>query len=132
MPETFHSPNLNRVAEFHETFGHPIHPAPHINDEDLNRLRLRLIREETDELEEALWSADPVATLDALTDLQYVLDGAFIALGFAYLKRDAAAEVHRSNMSKAGADGRPIYDEGGKVLKGPNYTPPNLAQFLDA
>lgn len=122
--------NLRRVAEFHETFGHPIADEPNLADEDLNRLRLRLLREEVDELEDAMWTADPVAALDALTDIQYVLDGAFVALGFARYKESASVEVHRSNMSKAGADGNPIIDVEGKIMKGPNYSPPDLARIL--
>lgn len=123
--------NLRRVAQFHATFGHPIKDAPDLSNEDLNRLRLRLLREEVDELEDSMWEKDPVKALDALTDIQYVLDGAFLALGLAAFKHAAAVEVHRSNMSKAGADGKPILDDGGKVLKGPNYSPPNLAAILE-
>ncbi len=123
--------NLQRVADFHRTFGHPIKGSPDLSDENLNRLRLRLLREEVDELEDSMWERDPVKALDALSDIQYVLDGAFLALGLARYKADAAREVHRSNMSKAGADGKPIFDDGGKVLKGPNYSPPDLDAVLN-
>jgi hypothetical protein len=91
-----------------------------------------LLEEELRELGEALEERDPVAVLDALTDLQYVLDGAYLALGFHAYKGDALLEVHRSNMSKLGENGRPIYREDGKILKGPNYSPPDLAAVLKA
>jgi predicted HAD superfamily Cof-like phosphohydrolase len=84
-----------------------------------------------DELTEALKAKDPVGALDALTDLQYVLDGTYLSLGLASLKGKAFDEVHRSNMSKLGADGKPIYREDGKVLKGPDYSPPDLGQFIN-
>lgn len=114
------------VRNFHQKFGHPISSKPNISDKALNDLRVSLLREELDELSEALNKGDTVGVLDALTDLQYVLDGAYLAFGLHNLKSAATAEVHRSNMSKLGADGRPIMREDRKVLKGPNYTPPDL------
>lgn len=89
-----------------------------------------LLREEVDELEEALNKRDTVGVLDALTDIQYVLDGAYLNLGFKDFKVKALLEVHRSNMSKLGVDGKPIYREDGKVLKGPHYSPPDLRGIL--
>ena len=75
---------------------------------------------------------NPLAALDGLVDLQYVLDGAFLSLGLHKVKADAFAEVHRSNMSKLGADGKPVRRESdGKVLKGPNFFQPNLQQFIE-
>jgi predicted HAD superfamily Cof-like phosphohydrolase len=114
------------VREFHETYGQAVADAPHVTDDALNLLRLELLREELRELAEALEQHDLVATLDALTDLQYVLDGAYLALGFHAVKDAALVEVHRSNMSKLGDDGRPIVRADGKILKGPRYSPPNL------
>ncbi|PCI98885.1 MAG: hypothetical protein COB14_07245 [Alphaproteobacteria bacterium] len=122
---------LDQVQEFHETYGLPVLDAPHISDEKTNDLRINLLAEELDELKEALEQGDMVETLDALIDLQYVLDGAFLSLGMAHLKTPAFDEVHRSNMSKLGADGKPIRRESdGKVLKGPDYFKPDMAQFV--
>jgi predicted HAD superfamily Cof-like phosphohydrolase len=122
---------LDQVREFHETYGAAINDEPHIADTDLNAFRVRLLQEELDELKEALADGDAVETLDALTDLQYVLDGAFLSLGMHGVKDTAFAEVHRSNMSKLGEDGKPILRESdGKVLKGPNYFKPDLNKFV--
>lgn len=94
-------------------------------------MRIHLISEELSELTEAMTQKDLVACLDALTDLQYVLDGTYAALGFdEALKRAAFDEVHRSNMSKLGPDGKPILSEGGRVIKGPNYSPPDLKSLV--
>lgn len=120
---------IEQVKEFHEAFGVKNHAMPNINSSETNLLRISLIDEELRELSAALADGDKVGVLDALTDLQYVLDGAYLQLGYAHLKDAAFAEVHRSNMSKLGADGKPIRRADGKVLKGPGYTPPNLAQF---
>ena len=96
-------------------------------------MRIELLREELAELKEALDSGDTVGVLDALTDLQYVLDGADRSLGYHQLKDAAFAEVQRSNMSKLGPDGKPVIrPEDGKILKGPNYSPPDLAAVIDA
>jgi predicted HAD superfamily Cof-like phosphohydrolase len=123
--------SLDQVREFHETYGAAINDEPHIADTDLNAFRVRLLQEELDELKEALADGDAVETLDALTDLQYVLDGAFLSLGMHGVKDTAFAEVHRSNMSKLGEDGKPILRESdGKVLKGPNYFKPDLNKFV--
>jgi len=122
---------LEQVQEFHETYGLPVLDTPSIEDKTTNKLRINLLAEELDELKEALEQGDSVETLDALIDLQYVLDGAFLSLGMAHLKDAAFDEVHRSNMSKLGADGQPIRREAdGKVLKGPNYFKPDMAQFV--
>lgn len=134
--------SLDMVREFHERFGQVVNDEPSLGDERLNSLRVDLIAEELCELAEALgckieftWEAydlptKTIAALDALTDLQYVLDGAYLSLGFAHLKDAALAEVHRSNMSKLGADGRPVLRDDGKILKGPGYSPPDLATVL--
>lgn len=122
---------LDQVQEFHETYGLPVLNDLGISDQKTNELRINLLAEELDELKEALDQGDMVETLDALIDLQYVLDGAFLSFGMQHLKTPAFDEVHRSNMSKLGADGKPIRRESdGKVLKGPNYFKPNLAQFI--
>lgn len=122
---------LERVQEFHETYGLPVHDAPSLSCAQTRQLRINLLQEELDELKAALADNDPVETLDALIDLQYVLDGAFLSFGLQGVKEAAFDEVHRSNMSKLGADGKPIIrPEDGKILKGPDYFAPDLAQFL--
>lgn len=122
--------SIDLVREFHVAFGQAIESKPVVNDYDRNVLRMDLLQEELDELGLALSDRDPVAVLDALTDLQYVLDGAYLSLGFAHVKEAALAEVHRSNLSKLDANGKPIYRADGKILKGPNYSPPDLAAVL--
>lgn len=122
---------LECVQEFHETYGLPVKDTPDISDERTNTLRINLLAEELDELKEALEQGDMVETLDALIDLQYVLDGAFLSFGLQHLKDPAFEEVQRSNMSKLGEDGKPIVrKEDGKILKGPNYFKPDLVQFI--
>ena len=122
---------IEQVQEFHETYGLPVKNSPDLTDPQTNELRINLLAEELDELKVALAEDDKVEVLDALIDLQYVLDGAFLSLGFADVKEAAFNEVHRSNMSKLGADGKPIRREGdGKVMKGPNYFKPDMVQFV--
>lgn len=124
--------SIELVREFHETFGQPVRDEPSLGDEALNALRISLLEEETRELKEALERRDAVEVLDALTDLQYVLDGAYLALGFHRVKEAALAEVHRSNMTKLDDDGKPVLREGdGKILKGPHFDPPDLRSVLD-
>lgn len=122
---------LEQVQIFHETYGLPVKDAPDISDPKTNALRVNLLEEEVEELKEALEQGDIVEVLDALTDLQYVLDGAYLSFGLQSLKMPAFEEVQRSNMSKLGEDGKPIVrEEDGKILKGPNYFKPDLAEFL--
>ncbi len=122
---------LDQVREFHETYGLPVKSAPDITDQKTNELRINLLAEELDELKEALAAGDIVEVLDALTDLQYVLDGAYLSFGLHDVKDAAFNEVQRSNMSKLGEDGKPIRRESdGKVLKGPNFFEPDLSQFI--
>lgn len=122
---------LEQVKEFHETYGLPVKDAPDISDPKTNALRINLLAEELDELKEALAAGDVLEVLDALTDLQYVLDGAYLSFGLHGVKDAAFAEVQRSNMSKLGEDGKPIRRaEDGKILKGPNFFEPDLMQFI--
>lgn len=94
-------------------------------------LRLQLIQSELAELALALAQGDRVGALDALSDIQYVLDGTYLALGLQDLKVAAFREVHRSNMTKLGPDGKPVHDKAGRVVKGPDYEPPNLRALFD-
>jgi predicted HAD superfamily Cof-like phosphohydrolase len=111
-----------------ETFGQDVKRSPELPNDETSKLRLELIGEELGELEEAIANKDLVEIADALTDILYVTYGAGHAFG---LDLDACfREVQRSNMSKLGEDGKPIYREDGKVLKGPNYSEPDLKKTL--
>lgn len=121
---------LKLVKEWHSLFKVPIKNEPYISDPVINKLRLNLLREEVDELEEALDEQNIVEVLDALTDIQYILDGSYLSLGLHIAKYKAFIEVHRSNMSKADDAGLPIIREDGKILKSDNYEPPNLHPIL--
>lgn len=123
--------SIEMVEEFHRAFKHGIGTEPQIPNQGLCALRYSLLKEELDELASAFMARDLVGVLDALTDLQYVLDGTYLACGLQDYKDKALAEVHRSNMSKLGANGKPIYREDGKILKGPDYSPPDLLSVLD-
>jgi len=120
--------NFELAGDFMEAFGQEVHAAPHWPDFNTRELRLDLIREEYEELETAIDQRDLIEVADALTDLLYVIYGAGHAFG---IDLDACySEVHSSNMSKLGEDGRPIKAENGKVLKGPDFFPPNLKSVL--
>ncbi|HPF78692.1 MAG TPA: nucleoside triphosphate pyrophosphohydrolase family protein [Alphaproteobacteria bacterium] len=122
---------IEMVQEFHETYGLPVEAEQTTGSQKTKDLRINLLQEELDELKEALSNDDMVETLDALIDLQYVLDGAFLSFGLHNVKDAAFDEVHRSNMSKLGEDGKPIRrPEDGKVMKGPNYFKPDMTQFI--
>ena len=117
------------VREWHEAFEVPVVDAPSIPAQRA-QMRLAILEEEVAELRAAVEAGDLVETLDALCDIQYVLDGTFLEFGFHHIKPQAMQEVHASNMSKLGADGQPVLREDGKVLKGPDFWPPNLGRFL--
>lgn len=119
------------AREFHDAFTIPVASAPCLPVDRVD-LRLELLEEEVRELREAVTACDLVAVLDALTDIQYVLDGTYLEFGLHRLKAAALAEVHRSNMTKLGANGKPVLREDGKVLKGPNYSPPDLSRLIRA
>jgi predicted HAD superfamily Cof-like phosphohydrolase len=120
--------NFEKVGDFMEAFGQDVLYEPTIPGFNLSALRLDLITEEVQELQDALANRNMLEIADALTDILYVVYGAGHAFGIDL--DDCFNEVHRSNMTKLGPDGRPIYREDGKVLKGENYEPPNLGQFL--
>ena len=122
--------NFNKVWHFMYSFGQETLVKPTLPNDDLAELRVDLIQEEVDELQEALAAKDIVEIADALTDILYVTYGAGHAFG---IDLDTCfTEVHRSNMSKLGIDGKPIYREDGKVLKGRGYTPPQLAKIIQS
>jgi predicted HAD superfamily Cof-like phosphohydrolase len=122
--------NFNKVWQFMHSFGQETLMKPTLPDVDLAELRLDLIQEEVDELATAFINQDIVEIADALTDILYVTYGAGHAFG---IDLDTCfTEVHRSNMSKLGIDGKPIYRHDGKVLKGRNYSPPQLAKIIQA
>ncbi len=160
-PRTFVKPQTlyEQVREFHEVYGQPINTAPTVPAVDRVKLRLKLIAEEFVELLEAtaytgfmhgeslrdsdcyvaealdefIDRADVkvnlVETADALADLMYVIQGAALEFGIDLEK--VLAEVHRSNLSKLGADGKPVHNADGKVIKGPNYSKPDIAKVLN-
>lgn len=120
--------NNDKVKKFMETYGQEVKHRPEFPDADTCNLRLELIAEELNELYDAISDKDIIAVADALTDILYVTYGAGHAFG---VDLDACFdEVHRSNMSKLGEDGKPIYRDDGKVLKGPNYSEPDLERVL--
>ena len=121
--------NFKDVKLFMEKFGQMVRTQPKFPDDKTMNLRLDLIKEELTELEEAMKTKNLKEIADALTDILYVTYGAGYAYGIDLDK--CFKEVQRSNMSKLGSDGKPIYNDNGKVMKGPNYTPPNLKQFVE-
>ena len=121
--------NFTSVKKFMETFGQEVKKKAEFPSDKITKLRYDLIKEELDEFEEALKSKDLKEVADSLTDILYVTYGAGHAFGIDLDK--CFDEVQRSNMSKLGEDGKPIYNENGKVMKGPKYFEPNLKKFVD-
>lgn len=141
--------NLDKIKAFHTAFGHPVSDHLNIRDEKLNVLRIRLIAEELAELSQGLGyaislkaeiggkpaivldkiqEADPVEVADAVADLEVVVLGTYAAFGLP--GQALYDETHNSNMSKLGEDGKPIYDEFGKIQKGPNYWKADIEKVL--
>ena len=120
--------NFDDVKNFMEIYGQEIKTKSSFPNEKIVQLRYDLIKEELDELTVAIKDKDIVEVADALTDLLYVVYGAGHSFGIDLDK--CFTEVQRSNLSKLDIDGKPIYNENGKVMKGPNYSKPNLKQFL--
>ena len=121
--------NFDKVGTFMKTFGQEVKTKPSFSTDKINKLRLDLIKEELTELTEAMNNKDLLEVADALTDILYVTYGAGHAFGINLDK--CFEEVQNSNMSKLDENGNPIYNESGKVMKGPNYFKPNLSKFVN-
>ena len=121
--------NFSKVGVFMKTFGQEVKDKPSFSSDKINKLRIDLIKEELEELTEAMNNKDLLEVADALTDILYVTYGAGHAFGIDLDK--CFEEVQNSNMSKLGEDGKPIYNEAGKVMKGPNYFKPDLSKYLN-
>ena len=120
--------NFNKVGTFMKTFGQEVKTEPSFSTDKINKLRIDLIKEELQELTEAMNNNDLLEVADALTDILYVTYGAGHAFGIDLDK--CFDEVQNSNMSKLDKNGEPIYNESGKVMKGPNYFKPDLSKFV--
>ena len=121
--------NFQKVKTFMQTFGQEVKSKPSFSSDKINELRYNLIREELEELKQAMDNKDILEVADALTDILYVTYGAGHSFG---INLDACfEEVQNSNMSKLDKNGNPIYNENGKVLKGPNYFEPDLKKFIE-
>ena len=121
--------NFSKVGVFMKTFGQEVKDKPSFSTDKINKLRLDLIKEELNELTEAMNNKDLLEVADALTDILYVTYGAGHALGINLDK--CFEEVQNSNMSKLDDNGKPIYNDHGKVMKGPNYFKPDLTKFIN-
>jgi predicted HAD superfamily Cof-like phosphohydrolase len=120
--------NFEKVGLFMKTFGQEVKIKAELSNNKINELRISLINEELEELKKAIKDNDILEVADALTDILYVAYGAGHAFGINLEK--CFNEVQQSNMSKLGSNGKPIYNESGKVMKGPNYFKPDLSKFL--
>ena len=120
--------NFSKVGTFMKTFGQEVKTKPSFSTDKINKLRIDLIKEELQELTEAMINKDLLEVADALTDILYVTYGAGHAFGIDLDK--CFEEVQNSNMSKLDENGNPIYNESGKVMKGPNYFKPDLSKFV--
>ena len=120
--------NFEKVGLFMKTFGQEVKNKPSLSSDKINQLRISLINEELEEFKEAIKNKDIKEVADALTDILYVTYGAGHAFGINLDK--CFDEVQQSNMSKLGGDGKPIYNDAGKVMKGPKYFKPDLSKFL--
>jgi predicted HAD superfamily Cof-like phosphohydrolase len=121
--------NFSKVGAFMKTFGQEVKDKPAFSTDKINKLRIDLIKEELEELTEAMKNNDLLEVADALTDILYVTYGAGHAFGIDLDK--CFEEVQNSNMSKLDENGKPIYNESGKVMKGPNYFKPDLSKFVN-
>lgn len=122
--------HLGAFAEQMKLLAQNLHNAAKTTSNSRPLLRLQLIQEELGELAKAMAESDKLETLDALVDLQYVLSGTILSLGYAPVFNVAFEEVHRSNMSKLDDEGKPLKDAAGRILKSWNYQPPELTKFI--
>ena len=123
---------IDHVRQFHDAFGIENGKTPEANiPKDQIELRHRLMHEENEEYLEAAEAGDLVEVADALGDMLYILCGTILAHGLQHKIEEVFTEIQRSNMSKLGADGKPIYREDGKVMKGENYFKPNIKEILE-
>ena len=120
--------NFKKVGKFMKTFGQEVKEKPSLSSEKINKLRIDLIEEELEELKSAMSANDLLEVADALTDILYVTYGAGHAFGINLDK--CFEEVQNSNMSKLDDNGKPIFNDSGKVMKGPKYFKPNLNKFI--
>ena len=120
--------NFEKVGKFMKTFGQDVKTSSGLSSEKINLLRIKLIEEELSELKKAMNEKNLIEVADALTDILYVTYGAGHAFGINL--DNCFNEVQNSNMSKLGPDGKPIYNDAGKVMKGPNYYKPDLSKFI--
>ena len=122
---------MNAVKDFHETFGLSYNDSPTVAlEKEIIELRYNLMKEENEEYIEAARKNDIIEVADALGDMLYILCGTIIEHGMSDIIEDVFDEIQKSNMSKLGADGKPIYRKDGKVMKGPNYFKPNFSKFF--
>ena len=121
--------NFDKVGTFMKTFGQEVKTKPSLSSDKINKLRIDLIKEELEELTEAMQKKDLLEVADALTDILYVTYGAGHAFGINL--DECFNEVQNSNMSKLGKDRKPIYNDSGKVMKGPNYFKPDFSKILN-
>ena len=121
--------NFRKVGTFMKTFGQEVKTKPSLSNDKINKLRIDLIKEELEELESAMNNKDLLEVADALTDILYVTYGAGHAFGIDL--DQCFEEVQNSNMSKLDENGNPIYNDSGKVMKGPNYFKPDLSKFIN-
>lgn len=123
---------IGSVKEFHTAFGLGVSEEPRADlGESKNLLRFNLMKEENEEYFEAVQNNDLAEVADALGDMMYILCGTIIEHGLQHIIEDVFDEIQRSNMSKLGEDGKPIYREDGKVMKGPNYFKPDFSKIIN-
>lgn len=121
---------LDAVKRFHESFEVPFGESPQLILKDRGILRYTLMSEENDEYLEAMLNGDKVEIADALGDMLYILCGTILEHGMQDKIEEVFNEIQRSNMSKLGKDGKPIFREDGKILKGEDYFPPNISEII--
>lgn len=122
---------INKVESFHKAFNQPIRKELTMLTPEERELRVKLIQEELDELNEALKDGDMIEAVDALGDICYLVFGTAALMGCNQVLQQAFDEIHESNMSKLGKDGKPVLRSDGKIIKGPNYFPPEIGKIIN-